>query len=121
MALFVQGQVVGAGKAALAVGTLERFHSRVLAKVSRQLVGPGKLPCAAFPHALVRFLACGNTFTVQGKKKNSLNTVATQTAQAKGVVSPASLNQDTHVTFQTSHRTPPDFRRAIANQNSSTR
>lgn len=38
VALLVQRQVVGSGEAALAVGTLERLHARVLAKVSGEFV-----------------------------------------------------------------------------------
>lgn len=54
----MQSQVVGAGEAALAVGALERLDARVLAEVSRQLIRPGELPRAAFPHALVGLLSC---------------------------------------------------------------
>lgn len=54
----MQSQVVGAGEAALAVRTLERFDPRVLAVVSRQLIRAGELPCAAFPRALVGLLTC---------------------------------------------------------------
>lgn len=56
VAFLVQSQVVRAGEAAFTVGALERFDSCVLAEVSRQLVWTGKLPRAAFPHALVGFL-----------------------------------------------------------------
>jgi len=54
----VQSQVVGSGKAAFAVGALERLDPRVLPEVPRQLVRTGELPRAAFPQALVGFLAC---------------------------------------------------------------
>lgn len=54
----MQSQVVRAGEAAFAVRTLEGFDPCVLAEVSRQLVGPGELPRAAFPHALVGLFPC---------------------------------------------------------------
>lgn len=54
----MQSQVVGAGEAAFTVGALERFDSRVLAEVSRQLVRACELPRAALPGALVGLLTC---------------------------------------------------------------
>lgn len=53
----VQGQVVGPGKAAVTVRTLEWLHSRVFAVMPRQFVRTGKLPGAAFPGALVGLLS----------------------------------------------------------------
>lgn len=50
--------MIGAGEAALTVRTLEWFDSRVFAEMPRQLIRPGKLPCATLPHALVWFLSC---------------------------------------------------------------
>ena len=49
--------MVGAGKGALAQSALERPVARVFAVVAGQLVGAGEFPSAAFPRALVRFLA----------------------------------------------------------------
>lgn len=54
----VQRQVVGPGKAPVAVSALERFRARVLPVVARQLVAAGEAPLAALPRALVRFFAC---------------------------------------------------------------
>lgn len=59
VALFVQGQVVGAGEAAVTVRALEGLHSCVLAEVARQLIGAGKLPRTALPHAPVGLLTWG--------------------------------------------------------------
>lgn len=59
----MQGQVVGAGEAAVAVRALERFHTRVLPVVPRQLVRAGKLPRAAVPGALVWLFPCEHTHT----------------------------------------------------------
>lgn len=58
MALHVQRQVIGPGKAPVAVSALERFRARVLPVVARQLVAAGEAPLAALPRALVRFFAC---------------------------------------------------------------
>jgi len=55
----VQGQVVGAGEAAVAVRAAEGFDARVLAEMPGQLIGAGELPGAALPGALVGLLACG--------------------------------------------------------------
>lgn len=54
----MQSQVIRPREAALTIRTLEWFDSCVLAEMSRQFIGPGKLPCTAFPHALVRFFTC---------------------------------------------------------------
>lgn len=54
--LHVQREVVGAREAAAAHGTLERLGARVFAEVARELVGTGKLPAAAVPVAVIRFL-----------------------------------------------------------------
>ncbi len=71
VAFLVQSQVVRAGEAAFTVGALERLDPCVLAEVSRQLVRTGELPCAAFPHALVGFLACkwGDKTRIRSVKK----------------------------------------------------
>lgn len=58
MPFLVQSQVIRPREAALTIRTLEWFDSCVLAEMSRQFIGPGKLPCTAFPHALVRFFTC---------------------------------------------------------------
>lgn len=55
----MQGQVVGAGEAAVAVRAAEGFDACVLAEVPRQLVRAGELPGAAFPGAFVGLLSCG--------------------------------------------------------------
>lgn len=57
MPLHVQSQVVGAGEGPLAQHTLVRFLARVLAVVTRQLVGAGELPAAVLPWTLVWLLA----------------------------------------------------------------
>ena len=54
----VQGQVVRAGEAAVAVGALEGLDARVLPVMPGQLVRARKLPRTAIPRALVRFLTC---------------------------------------------------------------
>lgn len=50
--------MIRAGEATLTVRALERFDSCVFAEMPCQLIRPGELPCAALPHALVRFLSC---------------------------------------------------------------
>ena len=57
VALFVQGQVVGAGEAAVTVRALEGLGSCVLAVVPGQLVRAGDTPFTALPATAVRFLA----------------------------------------------------------------
>lgn len=54
--LHVQCQMVGAGEGALAQVALEGSVAGVLAEVTCELVGAGKLPAAAFPVAVVRLL-----------------------------------------------------------------
>ena len=56
MPLHVQTQVVASGELAVAALALEGSVARVLAVVSRQFVGAGEAPAAAFPPALVRLL-----------------------------------------------------------------
>lgn len=56
VAAAVQGQVVGSGEGAVALGAAERLDPRVLAEVSGQLVGAGEAPGAALPGAVVRLL-----------------------------------------------------------------
>lgn len=58
VAAAVQGQVVGAGEGAVALGAAEGLDPRVLAEVSGQLVGAGKAPGAALPGAVIRLLTC---------------------------------------------------------------
>ena len=58
MAAAVQGQVIGAGEGAVALGAAEGLDPRVLAEVSGQLVGAGEAPGAALPGAVVRLLTC---------------------------------------------------------------
>ena len=57
MSFHVQGQVVAAGERPRAEVALEGLGPGVLPVVPRQLVGPGKLPAASVPRALVRLLA----------------------------------------------------------------
>lgn len=56
MSLHVEGQVVAAGEASVAVPALERFRAGVLAVVARQFVGAREPPLAALPATLVRLL-----------------------------------------------------------------
>ena len=49
VSLHVQGQVIRAGKTALAVAALERFDPSVLPMVPGQLVRPRETPFAALP------------------------------------------------------------------------
>lgn len=56
MPLHVQGQVVGAGEAAVAHATLERLGPGVLSVVAGQLVRARKPPVTALPGALIRLL-----------------------------------------------------------------
>lgn len=58
VAATVQGEVVGPGEGAVALGASERLDPRVLPKVSRELVGAGEAPGAALPGAVVGLLAC---------------------------------------------------------------
>lgn len=58
VSLHVQRQVIRPGEGALAQVALEGPVSRVFAEVTGQLVGPGELPPAAFPAAVVRLLTC---------------------------------------------------------------
>ncbi len=53
VAAAVQGEVVGPGEGAVALGAAERFDPRVLAKVSSQLVRAGEAPGAALPGTVV--------------------------------------------------------------------
>jgi len=58
MSLHVEGQVVRAGEAPVAMGALERLQSGVLPMVTGQLVRSGEAPLAALPGATVGFFAC---------------------------------------------------------------
>lgn len=60
----MQGQVVGAAEAPVAVAALERLGARVLAIVAGQLVAACEPPLAALPRALVRL------FTWNKQRKN---------------------------------------------------
>lgn len=53
----MQGEVVGPGEGAVALGAAERFDSGVLAEVSGQLVGAGEAPGAALPGTVVGLLS----------------------------------------------------------------
>lgn len=59
----VKRQVVGAGKASVAVSAAEGFDAGVLAEVPRKLVRTGKAPCAAFPGTLVWLFTCRRIVT----------------------------------------------------------
>lgn len=74
----MQGEVVRPGEGAVAFGAAEGFDSRVLAKVSRQLVGAGEAPGAAFPGAVVGLLSCRDESQSEqkgtGRRSNVLET-----------------------------------------------
>lgn len=57
VAAAVQGEVVGPGEGAVALGAAERFDAGVLAEMPGQLVGAGEAPGAALPGAVVGFLS----------------------------------------------------------------
>lgn len=57
VAAAVQGEVVGPGEGAVALGAAERLDPRVLAEVSCQLVGAGEAPGAALPGTVVGLLS----------------------------------------------------------------
>ena len=92
MSLHVQSQVVGAGERPLAQVTLERTVARVLAEVTREFVGAGELPAAAFPAAVVRLLTCrGQRERERGGYRGELglgsgSLKASQTLKASGSV-----------------------------------
>lgn len=68
----MQGQVVGAGEAAVTVRAAEGLDARVLPEVPGQLVRASKLPGAALPGALVGLLSCrGNRRKGSGTRKVS--------------------------------------------------
>ena len=68
MSFHVQGQVVAAGERPRAEVALEGLGPGVLPVVPRQLVGPGKLPAASIPRALVRLLPhVGHHVPLQGR------------------------------------------------------
>lgn len=58
--LHVQGQVVGAGEAAVAHPALEWLGPGVLPVVARQLIRACEPPITAFPGAFVWLLTCDN-------------------------------------------------------------
>lgn len=70
VAAAVQGEVVGAGEGAVALGASERLDARVLAKVPRQLVRAGKAPGAALPGAVVRLFSCRGAVERQEKSRS---------------------------------------------------
>lgn len=55
--LLVQSEVIGAREGAITVRALEWLYSRVLPKVTGQLIRAGELPRTAFPHALIGLLS----------------------------------------------------------------
>lgn len=69
VAAAVQGEVVGAGEGAVALGASERLDARVLAEVPRQLVGAGEAPGAALPGAVVRLLSCRGQQTEEKQRE----------------------------------------------------
>lgn len=58
VALHVQGEVVRAREAAVAMIALERFRTCVFPVMTGQLVRPCEPPLAALPRTLVRLLTC---------------------------------------------------------------
>lgn len=58
----MQGEVVGSGEGAVALGAAERLDSCVLAEVSGELVGAGEAPGASLPGTVVRLLSCTKTW-----------------------------------------------------------
>lgn len=77
MAAAVQGQVIGPGEGAVALGAAEGLDPRVLAEVPGQLVGAGEAPGAALPGAVIRLLACrrrsGKTAVSGGRLRSSFS------------------------------------------------
>lgn len=71
MALLVQGQVIGAREAAIAVRAFERLGARVLAVVAREFIGTREPPLASLPRALVRLLTCWFVQKTEKKKTQS--------------------------------------------------
>lgn len=69
VAAAVQGQVVGPGEGAVALGAAERFDPRVLAEMSSQLVGAGEAPGAALPGTVVGLLTCRGEETRRGVRR----------------------------------------------------
>jgi len=58
MTFHVEGEMIGPRESSFALSTTERFVAGVFSEVPRQLIGAGEFPCAAFPSAVVRLLAC---------------------------------------------------------------
>lgn len=58
MSAAVEGEVVRAGEAAVAVTAFEWFDTGVFAVMSCQLVRASELPCAVIPRTLVRLFTC---------------------------------------------------------------
>jgi len=56
MAFKMESKMIGPGKGTLTVGALERLDSSMLAVVTGQLIGTGKLPGASFPCTFVWLL-----------------------------------------------------------------
>lgn len=54
----MQGEVIGAGEAALADLAAEGFSARVFPIVAGELIGSGETPLTLGPMAAVRFLTC---------------------------------------------------------------
>lgn len=80
----VERQVVGAGKASVAVSAAEGFDAGVLAKVPRQLVRTGETPCAAFPGTLVWLFTCKDIVTSVNVTRN-LETICSLSCHLKPV------------------------------------
>lgn len=70
----VQGQVVGAGEGAVALGAAERLDPRVLAEVSGQLIGAGEAPGAALPGTVVRLLTWRGRDTTRQQSQTQTHT-----------------------------------------------
>lgn len=67
----MQGQVIGARKAAIAISALEGFGSSVLAIVTSQFIAPCETPFTAFPRALVGLLTYNDRESYMVFNKNA--------------------------------------------------
>lgn len=75
MSLHVKGQVVRAGEGPVTQHALIRFLARVLPVVTRQFIGAGELPAAAFPWTAVRLLSCKIHIVVSTEVQKGHNSV----------------------------------------------
>ena len=66
----MQGEVIGAGEAALADLAAEGFSARVFPIVAGELIGSGETPLTLGPMAAVRFLTCQRQPNHTKKEKN---------------------------------------------------